>query len=248
MKWRDQLKVRLPDPLPFDGVKVTKARPPRYVSAINPRVLFLAARRELAKSDPSAYLVILLALGAGLRKNEIDGLQWTDFDFGNARMTIRTNEFRDVKTDDSEATIELDRALAKEIQSFMVASTSTFVIESHLPARPGLDRQYYRAKPVFEIVNQWLRKKGITARNPLHTLRKECGSLITQEFGIYAAKTMLRHANIATTAASYTSNKERIAIPFGRNPLVYLKEPLCQFLCLFQILPFQQVLYQYFQF
>jgi len=45
----------------------------------------------------------------------------------------------------------------------------------------------------------WLRNKGITARNPLHALRKEAGSLVNARAGIHAASRFLRHAEVTTT-------------------------------------------------
>ena len=63
----------------------------------------------------------------------------------------------------------------------------------------------YRVQSVFDRVTDWLRKHGVTARKPLHELRKELGALITSEHGIYAASRVLRHADLATTAASPVS-------------------------------------------
>jgi hypothetical protein len=61
-----------------------------------------------------------------------------------------------------------------------------------------------------------LRKHGVTAKKPLHELRKELGALITAEHGIYAASRVLRHADLSTTAAHYTDLKTRPTIPVGK--------------------------------
>ena len=61
----------------------------------------------------------------------------------------------------------------------------------------------------------WLRAKGVDGEKPLHALRKEFGSLIAQQFGIYAAKEALGHADIATTAGHYLEVKEKPMISLG---------------------------------
>ena len=69
---------------------------------------------------------------------------------------------------------------------------------------------------ILKISIQELRKHGISARKPLHELRKELGAaLITAEHGIYAASRVLRHSNVATTAAHYTDLKTRPTIAVG---------------------------------
>ena len=61
----------------------------------------------------------------------------------------------------------------------------------------------------------WLRKQGITARKPLHELRKELGAILASTHGIFAAQSVLRHAQISTTAAYYTDKKRRITAGLG---------------------------------
>ena len=76
----------------------------------------------------------------------------------------------------------------------------------------GLSRHsLYRACPLI----QWLRSKGVVSRTPLHTLRKEYGSQINARYGLTAAQEMLRHANVAVTAAHYVENKQRSVLGFG---------------------------------
>ena len=43
----------------------------------------------------------------------------------------------------------------------------------------------------------------MTAGKPLHELRKEFGSMVNSQYGIYAASRALRHGNIAVTVAHY---------------------------------------------
>jgi len=186
-KWLSRLDMRLPDPLPFHGVKVEKNRAPRYNSTIDAKTLFEDARKELSKKDRAAYLVFLLALGAGLRKAEIDGLEWGHVNVDKAVIFVEPTEFRGLKNEESAAAVEIDPELANEFSVCRRGSKSRFVIQSDAPLRSGLDRQYYRAEAVFTRLYAWLRSKGVKAAKPLHTLRKEFGSIINSHYGLYAA-------------------------------------------------------------
>jgi integrase len=65
----------------------------------------------------------------------------------------------------------------------------------------GKPYDHYRCATLFEKLIAWLRVHGGRGQRPLHTLRKEFGSLIAQSYGIRAAKEMLGHADISATAA-----------------------------------------------
>jgi integrase len=56
----------------------------------------------------------------------------------------------------------------------------------------------------------------VTTKTPLHTLRKEFGSRVAAEHGIYAASRLLRHADITTTAQYYLDKKKRVTSGLGR--------------------------------
>jgi integrase len=213
-KWIARLQIRLPDPLPFTGVQLESPRPARYQSTIDAAILFGDARKELAPTDPGAYLAFLLALGAGLRKAEIDGLEWRHVNSTRAVILVEPTEYRGLKSAESAAEVQIDPALAEELRQYKPEGEPQFVIESPLLALK-VDRQYYRAEPVFQRLYGWLRSKGIKSRCPLHTLRKEFGSLINAQYGLYAAMTALRHSGIAITSGFYVDNKRRIALPMA---------------------------------
>lgn len=125
------------------------------------------------------------------------------------------------QTADSEGIIELDAEVMDELRYFMAGSKSSFVLESHLPPRPGIDRQFYRANSHFQHLTDWLRSKGVEGNKPLHTLRKEFGSLVNQRHGLFAASQALRHSDISTSARHYVAKKERVSAGLGKllNPV-----------------------------
>ena len=62
----------LPEPIPFSQVEFYPRESMRYHSKIDPVALLQAASQELAESDSDAFKALILALGAGLRRGEID--------------------------------------------------------------------------------------------------------------------------------------------------------------------------------
>ena len=55
----------------------------------------------------------------------------------------------------------------------------------------------------------------MNSTKPLHTLRKEAGSIVCQNPGLFAAARFLRHADVAITAQHYASQKERVTLGFA---------------------------------
>jgi hypothetical protein len=224
--------LTLPGTLPFAGVELEETGSTKYISKLNPRLLIAAARQDLKLRDPEAYKAFLLGLFAGLRKAEIDLLEWRMLDFAANVIRLEQTEWLHLKTNDSTGEITIDPEVSIELREFMAHSTSPFVISSVITwavgkhhrrqmtrtRKPRNDstRPYYRCAPVFDRLNEWLRGKGITANKPLHELRKELGALIVTEHGIYAASRFLRHSDITTTARHYSDQKARISVGLGK--------------------------------
>ena len=59
-------------------------------------------------------------------------------------------------------------------------------------------------------MNEWLRIHGVDALKPLHTMRKEIGSIIASEHGIFEASRYLRHSDIRITSAIYADKKKTV--------------------------------------
>ena len=214
------LTLKLADPLPFDGVEFEPRQTMRYHSSIDPQLLIAVAQKELGHGGGDQleqYKVFLLSLCAGLRRNEIDKLEWSAFDFATHTVRIETTEFLHPKTEESTGEIEIDPQVSAIFERFRAHALGRFVIESD--RMPILDATYstYRCKPVFEALMDWLRGKGIDAQKPLHELRKEFGSTIADEHGIYAASRALRHTDIGITTRHYADKKRRVTAGFGQH-------------------------------
>jgi integrase len=208
--------VPLSEPPPFQGVEFFPRQSAKYFSRIDAKALLTKAQSELAEKDSPAFLVILIALAAGLRKGEIDTLAWHQIDFERGVIRIEHTDTASLKSADSRGEVPIDASVVALLRGFHARKTGAFVIEGgDNLSGPRAWGRHYRAQSVFDRVTAWLRKHGVTAKKPLHELRKELGALITAEHGIYAASRVLRHADLSTTAAHYTDLKTRPTIPVG---------------------------------
>lgn len=202
----------LPTPLPFTGVQLPKKGNTTYQSKIDAADLIEAARREL---QGETFKIFCLGLLCGLRKREIDLLTWAQVDFGKGVIRIERTEYFQPKSEDSSGEIDIDAELLALLQGWKARASGAFVIESNRKPKHETSRVNYRCEPHFETLYTWLRKQGITARKPLHELRKELGAILASAQGIFAAQSVLRHAQISTTAAYYTDKKKRITAGLG---------------------------------
>jgi integrase len=208
--------VPLPESTPFQHVEFFPRQSAKYFSRIDAKALLTQARDELAEKDSPAFLVVLLALAAGLRKGEIDTLCWHQIDFERGVIRVEYTDTASLKSADSRGEVPIDASVVELLRGFRARASGRFVIEGgDGVSGPRMWGRNYRVQNVFDRVTAWLRKNGVTARKPLHELRKELGALITAEHGIYAASRVLRHADLSTTAAHYTDLKTRPTIPVG---------------------------------
>jgi integrase len=211
------LRVALPDPLPFSGVEFEKRPRLKYHSNFDVRVLVAQARAELG-SDPDRvelFKIFVLAAMCGLRRREIDLLPWTAFRWDQGVLRIEATEYFEPKSDESSAELPLDPEVCALFRGYYARAKSEFVIESDLALNVRASYLHYRCGPLFRRLSVWLRVHGVRTLRPLHTLRKEFGSLINETHGIHAASRALRHAEIGITSAIYVDARVRTTSGLG---------------------------------
>ena len=162
-----------------------------------------------------AYKVLVLGLCAGLRRGEIDTLLWSQVDFAASCLWIETTDVHAPKADSS-GKIPLDPHIMDMFKTWQSSAKDEFVVQGCAP-RVGADKVHYRANRAHEELIKWLKIKGVTSRMPLHTLRKEYGSIICDQAGIHAASRLLRHANISQTAAVYADHRNSVTAGLGAS-------------------------------
>jgi integrase len=205
------------DRLPFDGISTSERVPMRYKSQIgNFETLIAGACRELNTEESlDCFKVFLLASLAGLRRSEIDLLEWSAFDFDRGILSIEATKYFQGKNESSLGDIPLDPELSTLFRGLRARTKGEFVVSS--TAGPKLNQAYsrYRCQRTFDRPVAWLRAKGVTSNQPLHVLRKEFGSAMAQKFGIFAASRALRHSSVAVTEAHYVTQKRAASIGLG---------------------------------
>ena len=154
-------------------------------------------------------LMVITALCLGLRRSELAGLKWCDFDWVGQTVQISRgvvdNRVGEVKTESSEKPLPLDLALISLLQAWR--NTTPFREEdSWVWASPqqGGSLPYYPNA----IQQEYLRPAGVRAglgeHVGFHTLRHAYRSMLaTAGASLTVQKELLRHSNISTTANVY---------------------------------------------
>lgn len=215
---RAKEKMRLPEPLPLTGVDFSKVPSSyyRYRSKMDVAAIMQEAQEELASGDRFAeFQILVLALCCGLRRNEIDKLLWEQVHFDTGAVSIETTRYFKAKSDASNAEVDLEPELVALLRGWKLRAKSEFVIECDIAPRLGGNSPHYRLSCPFASLILWLRSKGIDAPKPLHTLRKEYGSLVLKHHGIYAASVALRHEDLQVTVKHYADSKQRATPGLG---------------------------------
>ena len=212
-----KLQVKLPEPLPFAGVESGGRPDTRFFGIATPIEDLIAA--AVAELDVESLKVFILAIGLGLRRKEIDTIQWVSVDFVAATLTIRPSADYRLKTFGSASILPLEPEVLALLRGWRASAKSRYVVECEHAVS---SRSPYRCEATFRSLILWLRGKGIDDTKPLHTMRKVYGSRIAASGGIHAASVALRHRDLTTTAMYYLDTCPLITAGIG--PLLSGKE------------------------
>lgn len=224
--FRDEIRARLQamgllmPPSPFAQVDFfTRGQSAfRYVSEFSVEEVIHAANTELKTSRPVLFLVFVLAVVLGLRRNEIDKLKWTSVAWAERELRIVAHDFFSPKRDSSARRLALDEGILAILQEAYRQRSGEWVIPSVVRPKLNATYRHYRLVAAFKELCTWLRQKGVRTNSPIHTLRKEAGSRMNDLFGIIAAQHFLGHASPEVTWKYYVS--ERAPKPTGLGALL----------------------------
>jgi hypothetical protein len=146
------LKLSLPDPLPFAGVDLEPRQSMKYRSEVDIKALVVKAEKDLSVSSPEAYKIFLLAVAAGLRRKEIDLLEWSSFRWEENVIRIQPTRYFHPKSEDSIADLPVDAEVMNLFRRYHESAKGPFVIRAKRPPLPGRPQQYYRCDPVFSTL------------------------------------------------------------------------------------------------
>jgi integrase len=203
---------------PFETIPTGERVPTRYRSQVPDLTALVSdACRELNNDEHrECFKVFLLATLCGLRRSEIDLLEWDAFDFDKRQLRIQATRYFAGKSETSLGDIPLDEGMAELFRSFKTRTIrGDFVIASTRSPKVDPAYIYYRCQRTFDQLIEWLKAKGVTSRSPLHVLRKEFGSAMASKYGIFAASHALRHSSVAVTESHYATQKRTDSIGLG---------------------------------
>ena len=139
---------------------------------------------EEATKGTRAYLFILLGLYAGLRREEICGLRWSDIDLASKTPSLTVNNavrFENnqgifpspLKTKASHRTIPLPAKLADALREAKATSGSVFVV----PARDGNCASLQTVRNLMRLVDRRTIKPDEPPRKQKKVQKKNCANV-----------------------------------------------------------------------
>lgn len=172
-------------------------------------------RALLDASRPKATLVaIRLCLFAGLRRSEVAGLKWSDYDSTAGKISVcrsldtSTLEFKTPKTKAGKREIPLDSATIAYLDAFKSAQTEKLlalgksVNDSCICATAGTD--YMHPENVTRTVRRFGNANGFPGITP-HVLRHTyCTLLFSAGADLKTTQYLMGHDDPATTLRIYT--------------------------------------------
>lgn len=215
-----RLKIGVPEILPFDGVRLLNEKMGefRFQRLVDVNALIVSAHEELAHTNPQLFTIFLLAIGAGLRRGEIDRLRWRELVQISQQVEVIKSDVFDPKSYTSLRKVKLPPQFYEIVLRFRGdASLDAFVIPSPRPVMPNIRSRKYRCDPEMKALNVWLESKGVRPRDrkKIQALRKMFGDAICSHFGIYKAAAALGHQKVSTTERYYAAPPEVEAAPFS---------------------------------
>lgn len=182
------------------------ANPLEHVSRINTRGTWRQYRRGLTLpemqrllevSPPHRRIVYLTAAFTGLRRSEMNGLQWGDIDLDASTPFVRARA--STTKNRKEAVLPLHPELVAGLRALRPADAAPFspVLRGLIPRVPTLRKDLVRAGIVFED------DKG--RRADLHSLRMTFGTNLTLSGAApRVVMELMRHSDIKLTMRIYT--------------------------------------------
>lgn len=196
---------------PFQGIEVVKPKVSPYVpiSAELREKIWNDCETEL---DPPNAMIVLMALGIGMRRSEIEAAipDWFSKQSDKVLVHIREEDHFQTKTGES-GVVPISISLYETLVRLRGESASIYFVASESD-KEGAGRIWERVR----VVNHWLKEKGLNNRKPLHALRKECGSLVAKSMGILEASKVLRNTP-QVCATHYVGIAELKTVDVGKT-------------------------------
>ena len=212
---------KLIDDNPAIGIKTPKQekRMPKYLSLDDSKKLLSVTADENDENKERDYAIITLFLNCGLRLSELVGINISNIDFSENRLTV-------IGKGNKERTIYLNEACIKAIQDYLSVRPKEGIKVDSKGSNKALflskRKERISNRMVQYIVERELMKAGLdTSKYSTHKLRHTAATLMYQygHVDIRALQELLGHESIATTEIYTHVSNEQVRDAVERNPL-----------------------------
>ena len=205
---RGEIKVN-----PFNRFVMPPNKPVKHYAPSNETIIEMIQKSE----GMIIHLPILLAVMLGLRRGEVFGLQYDDFDFENSTVSIQrqvTNcsvdktDYRpaELKTESSFRTLKVPKSLLNIIEKRREENPQN----SFVFAKP--DGELYTPVYVMRMYKEFCDENGYKVR--FHDLRHAYGTIcLNAKIPMKAISDTLGHKDIAVTSNIYCDTRELLDAP-----------------------------------
>lgn len=212
---------KLIDDNPALGIKTPKQekRMPKYLSLDDSKKLLSVTADENDENKERDYAIITLFLNCGLRLSELVGINISNIDFSEYKLTV-------IGKGNKERTIYLNEACIRAIQDYLSVRPKDGVKVDSKGSNKALflskRKERISNRMVQYIVERELMKAGLdTSKYSTHKLRHTAATLMYQygHVDIRALQELLGHESIATTEIYTHVSNEQVRDAVERNPL-----------------------------
>ena len=212
---------KLIDDNPTLGIKTPKQekRMPKYLSLDDSKKLLSVTADENDENKERDYAIITLFLNCGLRLSELVGINISNIDFSEYKLTV-------IGKGNKERTIYLNEACIRAIQDYLSVRQKDGVKVDSKGSNKALflskRKERISNRMVQYIVERELMKAGLdTSKYSTHKLRHTAATLMYQygHVDIRALQELLGHESIATTEIYTHVSNEQVRDAVERNPL-----------------------------
>lgn len=210
-------KANLIEKNPAQNLETPKLekRMPKYLSLEDSKKLLDVTNSEENNKERD-YAIITLFLNCGMRLSELIGINLSDINFSEAKMTV-------VGKGNKERTIYLNKACMRAIQSYLdVRPKEGIKYDSKNALFLSKRRERISTRMVQYIVERELKKAGLdTKKYSVHKLRHTAATLMYQygNVDIRALQEILGHESISTTEIYTHVANEQARNALEDNPL-----------------------------
>ena len=214
-------KAKIIDVNPAQDLETPKLgkRMPRYLSLEESKKLLNVSQDDTDRNSLRDHAIITLFLNCGMRLSELVGINISNIDFSESRMTV-------IGKGNKERTIYLNKACMNALKDYLSIRPHDKVKNDSRDALFLSERkERISNRTVQNIVKNELARAGLdTTKYSVHKLRHTAATLMYQygDVDIRALQELLGHESISTTEIYTHVNDERVRNAVENNPLANL--------------------------